>query len=381
MWNRVGHLVTQPSGYKAFIPLPFPIQEPLVLSSRQQISHGEAMRLIGKLDGITQLLPDHEFFLLMFLRKEASSSSQIEGTRATMVDAIESEIIPKSAQPEDVEDIIRYIAALDYGMKRMGELPISIRFIKELHHQLMRDSRSSQNPFPGEFRRTQNWIGGTSPAYATFVPPPPHEVVTAMGDIEKFIHEKEGTYPPLIKAALIHSQFETIHPFTDGNGRTGRLLVTMFLWKEKLLNLPLLYLSDFFKRHQEVYYSCLQSYHSDPSQVGRWIDFFLEGVISTASSSISIAKEITRLREQDISKIHKLGKTAAGSAMEVLRNLYRLPIVSVSKIQEWTKVKSRSGAQGIIDRLVDLGILSLRHPSKYFGRTYEYRAYLDAFRK
>ena len=381
MWQRIGHLVQQPNGYKAFIPLPFPPKEPFHLSPHLEVRHGEAMRLIGKLDGISELLPDKDFFLLMFVRKEAASSSQIEGTQATMVDAIEAEVIPQSAQAKDVEDIICYIRALNYGIKRFDTLPISVRFIRELHDKLMKGARSTQHPFPGDFRYTQNWIGGSSPSNAKFVPPPPHELPRALGDIEKFIHNKDDNYPPLIKAALLHAQFETIHPFTDGNGRTGRLLVTMFLWQEKLLGLPLLYLSDFFKKNQNLYYERLQAYHSDPADIDAWLDFFLEGVIATAHSSILIASSITHIREQDMAKIHKLGKTSATSAVEVLRNLFRQPIVDVSKIQQWTKVKTRTGAQKIIDRLVDLQILTQRNPQKNYGRTYEYSSYLQLFQK
>lgn len=379
MWQRVGRLVQQSNGYKAFIPLPFPPPEPLQLSQSLTVRHGEAMRLIGKLDGISQLLPDKDFFLLMFVRKEAASSSQIEGTQATIVDAIEADIIPQSAQAKDVEDIMCYIRALNYGLERFDTLPISVRFMRELHDKLMRGARATQHPFPGDFRYTQNWIGGTSPSNAKFVPPPPHELPRALGDIEKFIHAKNDTYPSLVKAALLHTQFETIHPFTDGNGRTGRLLVTMFLWQEKLLELPLLYLSDFFKKNQSLYYDRLQAYHSDPAEIEAWIDFFLEGVISTANSAIQIASTITHIRENDMAKIHKLGKTAATTAVEVLRNLFRQPIIDVSKIQEWTRVRTRAGAQRIIDRLIDLEILFQRDPQKTYGRTYEYRSYLRLF--
>ncbi len=379
MWKKLGHLVQQPTGYKAFIPLPFPIQEPLQLSPRLEVLHGEAMRLIGKLDGISQLLPDQDFFLLMFVRKEAASSSQIEGTQATMIDAIEAEVLPRSVQAQDVDDILCYIRALNYGLDRSKIIPISIRLIRELHDKLMSGARTTQHPFPGDIRYTQNWIGGSSPSNATFVPPPPNEVARALGDIENFIHAKEDGYPPLIKAALIHAQFETIHPFTDGNGRTGRLLVTLFLWQKKILDLPLLYLSEFFKKNQKVYYERLQGYHSDPAHLDPWIGFFLEGVIATASSAIQIASHINRIRETDTEKIHTLGKTAASSALIVLRNLYRQPIVDASTIQKWTGVTTRRGAQKIIDRLIHLEIITLRDPKKTYGRTYEYRSYLQLF--
>ncbi len=373
----IGHLQLQPAGYKAFVPSLFPPEDPFAFSSQIELKHAQAMRLVGKLDGITQLLPDKDFFLLMFVTKEAASSSQIEGTQATMVDAIEAEIAPKSALPADVEDISYYVRALNYGIERFKTLPLSIRFIREIHDQLMKGARSTQKAFPGDFRYTQNWIGGTSPSNAKFVPPPPHEMVRAMGELEKFIHEKDN-YPPLIKAALIHAQFETIHPFVDGNGRTGRLVVTFYLWQEELLEVPLLYLSHFFKKNQDLYYSCLQGYHGNPAEIERWVDFFLDGIIETADSAIEIARNINRIREQDMAKVHKLGKTAAETAIEVLRNLYKQPIIDVKLIQKWTGF-SWAGAQKVIDRLIDLEILVLRNPEKNYGKTYEYRSYLSLF--
>ena len=223
---QIGSYQAQPAGYKAFIPFPFPPTTPITLSPEAEMKHAEAMRLLGKLDGISQLLPDKDFFLHMFVSKEATSSSQIEGTQATMVNAIEAEIVPSSTLPKDVCDIIHYMRALNYGIKRFETLPISVRFICEMHKELMDGAGSSHNPFPGEIRRSQNWIKGTSPANARFVPPPPHAISQALGDLEKFVHTKDMRFPPLIKAALIHAQFETIHPFVDGNGRTGRLLIT-----------------------------------------------------------------------------------------------------------------------------------------------------------
>lgn len=381
MWKKIGNLVQQSNGYKAFIPLAFPPEPFPPLSSNLEIKLGKAMHFIGKLDGISQLLPDKDLFLFMFVRKEATSSSQIEGTQATIANAIEAEVLPKFAQAPDVEDILYYIRALNYGIERFQTLPISVRFIRELHGQLMDGARATQHAFPGDFRYTQNWIGGTNPSNARFVPPPPSEVPRCLGDLEKFIHAKNDGLPPLIKAALIHAQFETIHPFTDGNGRTGRLLITMFLWQEKLLELPLLYLSDFIKKHQSLYYERLQGYHSDPAQIELWLDFFLEGIIATANSAIQIASGIVSIRENDMRKIHKLGKTSATTAVEILRNLFKQPIVDVAKIQEWTKIKTRAGAQRVIDRFINMGILAQRDLSKNYGRTYEYRSYLQLFEK
>lgn len=380
MWKKTGHLVAQSEGYSAFIPLPFPQKEDrLKLPPSLEIKHGEAMRLIGKLDGISHLLPDVNFFLLMFERREAASSSQIEGTQATLIDAIEAEVLPKEAQAYDVSDITCYIRALNYGMKRLDTLPLSIRFIRELHQELMKDGRATQRAFPGEFRYTQNWIGGTSPSKARFVPPPPYEVARAMGDIELFLHDKTESYPPLLQAALLHAQFETVHPFTDGNGRTGRLLVTLFLWKERLLEYPLLYLSEFFRQNQSAYYDRLQAYHSEQADIEGWISFFLDGIITTSQSAITLASDINALREKDMTKAHTLGKVAAASAVEVLRHLYRQPIVDVATVQEWAKMSTRTGAQKVIDRLVDLHILVPQKKEKTYGKTYEYSAYLKLF--
>jgi Fic family protein len=380
MWKQLGHFVQQPQGYKAFIPHSFPIKEPLEFPPSLNHLHADAMRLLGKLDGISQLLPDKDFFLMMFVRKEAASSSQIEGTQATMIDVIESELTSHVNGANDVEDITGYIRALNYGLERFATLPLSVRFIREIHEELMTKARSTQHAFPGYFRTSQNWIGGTSPSNASFVPPPPHELPRVLGDLENFIHSKEDNFPPLIKAALLHAQFETIHPFTDGNGRTGRLLVTLFIWHEKLLDLPLLYLSDFFKKNQDAYYQHLQAYHNEPTDIGGWIGFFLKGVIETSKSAIEIASNINRIRERDMITIHKLGKSSAAMSIEILRNLYRQPIVDIAKIQEWTGAKTRSGAQIIINRLINLGILAQRNPEKTYGRTYEYRAYLDLFK-
>lgn len=376
----IGHFQMQPSGYKAFIPLPFPPNDLITFSPNLEIKHSEAMRLIGKLDGITQLLPDKDFFLLMFVRKESASSSQIEGTEATMVDAIEAEIMPRTALPQDVGDIIHYIRALNYGLNRFETLPMSVRLILEIHAELMKGARNSQYPFPGEIRRSQNWIRGTSPSNARFVPPPPNVVTEALSDLEKFIHAKEDKYSPLIKAALIHAQFETIHPFVDGNGRAGRLLITMFLWKEKLLDIPILYLSEFFKKHQSHYFDLLQGYHSNPSDIESWVDFFLEGVIETATSAIDLVRNINEIRERDMAKVHKLGRSSAENAVEMLRKLYSQPIVDLAKVQEWTGF-TRAGAQKVIDRLMDLEILFQKEPHVSYGRMYEYRSYLQLFDK
>lgn len=376
---KIGENKLQKEGYNAFIPYPFPPKDGLICDTKIIKKASEATRLLGKLDGITKLLPDADFFLLMYLRKDAASSSQIEGTVATMVDAIEAEVQTGSSIPQDVDDILHYIKALNYGIKRVEEenFPISLRFICELHEKLMKGARSTHHAYPGEFRRTQNWIGGTTPSNAKFVPPPVIEMNRSLSDLENFIHKDESVLD-VIKAALIHAQFETIHPFTDGNGRTGRMLITFYLWKVGLLEKPVLFLSSYFKKHQDLYYQKLNGYHSDTSNVLEWVDFFIDGVMEIAHEAIEIVQKITTLREKDILKIQKLGKRASESAALVLPKLYEQPIITVSTVQKWTGF-TRAGAQTVIDRFMEMGILSQKVIDKKYGQSYIYNEYINIF--
>lgn len=374
---QIGETKQQPDGYKAFIPNKFPPGSGFDCSRELVLKHSEAERLLGKLDGITQLLPDVDFFLLMYVRKDAASSSQIEGTQATMIDAIEAESKTAEKLPKDVDDILHYIKALNYGLDRLKEFPLSLRFVRELHKVLMEGARSSHHSDPGEFRRSQNWIGGTTPSNARFVPPPPHEMQRALNDFENFLQAKDDVLP-LFKVALIHSQFETIHPFLDGNGRTGRLLITMYLWLHGLLERPVLFLSSYFKKHQQLYYDRLDGYHN--GQVELWIDFVLDGIVETAQQATITAKNITALREEDLNKVMTLGKTAAESGVLVLRRLFALPIVNVNTVSEWTGF-TRQGAQRVIERFVELGILEQKDKTEKYGRSFIYRRYVEAFLK
>jgi len=374
---EIGRDLEQPSGFKAFIPAPFPPGDNIKLPRNIAARHTEAVRLLGKLDGITELLPDKDWFLIMFIRKDASSSSQIEGTSATLMDVIEKQNVePRTTLPEDADDIIHYINALNYGIERAKDFPLSLRFIRELHKKLMTKARGTQFSYPGEFRTSQNWIGGTRPDNARFVPPPVHEMNQALNDLERFIHS-EDDYLPLIKAALLHSQFETIHPFTDGNGRTGRMLIAMFLWYKKLLEMPVLYLSSFFRKHQQLYYERLDAYHS--GKVFEWIDFFLEGIIYTANSAIETCAGITKLRERDMRKIQSLGKTSAESSLTILQNLYRMPIVGIADIVKWTGYTSRGGYKAI-NRLINMSILNpLIKGDNIYGQKWIYTDYMKLF--
>lgn len=375
--SKIGENKKQPEGFNAFIPSPFPPKGGFDFPAKIIKKNDEATRLLGKLDGITKLLPDADFFLLMYLRKDAASSSQIEGTQATMIDAIEAEANVNTNVPEDVDDILHYIKALHYGMKRVADdnFPVTLRFVRELHKKLMHEARATHFSDPGEFRKSQNWIGGTRPDNARFVPPPVIDMHNALNDLEVFMHADDTTLT-LLKAALLHAQFETIHPFLDGNGRTGRMIITFYLWKEGYLEKPVLFLSSYFKKYQKVYYEKLFGYHN--GKVSEWADFFLDGVIEIAQEAIDIVGKITVLREKDMAKIHTLGKRASESAALVLPKLYGQPIVNVATVQKWTGF-TRAGTQTVINRFIDKGILVPKDKDKKYGQSYIYKNYTDIF--
>ena len=374
---QLGIMGRQAEGFNAFIPGTFPPKDGFIFDAKILKKNNEATRLLGKLDGITRLLPDVDFFLLMYLRKDAAASSQIEGTRATMIDAIEAEVGIDSNISTDVDDILHYIQALNYGMKRVKEanFPMSLRFVRELHRELMDSARASHFADPGEFRKSQNWIGGTRPDNAHFVPPPVPDMNRSLDDLERYMHSDDTT-PTVIRSGILHAQFETIHPFLDGNGRTGRMLITFYLWKEGFLDKPVLFLSSYFRKHQKIYYEKLSGYHD--GYVSDWVEFFLDGVIEIADEAINIVSEITVLRDEDMAKIQTLSKRASESAMNVLPRLYGQPIVSTALVQQWTGF-TRAGAQSVIDRFIDLGILVPRHKNKKYGQSYMYNSYLGLF--
>lgn len=373
----IGTNVQQPQGFKAFIPADFPPVDTVTLNPGLAAKHTEAIRLLGKLDGITTLLPDKDWFLTMFIRKDASSSSQIEGTNATMMDAIERENIePSTNIPADVDDILHYIEALNYGLQRIKTFPFTLRFIRELHEHLMTDARTTHPAYPGEFRTKQNWISGTRPDNAKYVPPPVTDMHRALGQLENFIHADDA-FLPLVKAGFLHAQFETIHPFNDGNGRTGRMLITMFLWHNGLLEMPILYLSSYFKKHQEVYYQRLNGYHN--GEVMEWLDFFLDGIIETAQSAIHTCAEITKLRERDIAKVMQLNRTASEATIKVLENLYKMPIAGIADVVKWTDYTERGG-YNVIERLVKMNVLvPIKSGDAVYGQKWAYKDYLDLF--
>ncbi|KKS22185.1 MAG: Filamentation induced by cAMP protein Fic [Candidatus Roizmanbacteria bacterium GW2011_GWC2_41_7] len=374
---QIGRYIEQKEGYRTFTPFDFPPKSGFVISPKLHKKHEEAIRLVGKLDGITRLLPDKNFFLLMFIKKDAAYSSQIEGTKATFQDAVAAPVTEeKSQRHPDVDDIVHYVDAVNYGIERTKTLPISLRLIREIHLRLMTKARSTQHAYPGEFRRSQNWIGGKTPTDASFVPPAPLDMQKSLDNLEKFVHTTDE-YPSLVKTGLIHAQFETIHPFTDGNGRTGRMLIAMYIHHAGLLELPVLYLSSYFKRYQKLYYQKLQDYHDENAQVDAWLEFFLEGVAEIANSSIETCAKITVLRDSDFAKMQKLGKKSAESTLEIIRKLFGQPIVGVAEIMKWTSF-SPQGAYNVIKRLENLKILEPLGDAVY-GQKYIYADYYEIF--
>ncbi len=374
MANLIGKSLPQPEGYKAFVPENLCDIEFLFAPETVKSAHNATLA-VGRLDGISRLLPDIDFFLFMYIRKDATHSSNIEGTQATLIESLEREAEVSSDLPDDVSDIAQYIKAMNKGLESLEQLPISNRFIRLLHRELMEGGRQSHFSDPGNFRVSQNWIGGKNPQEAVFVPPPPSEVIGAMGNLEEFIHRRDNI-PPIIKAGIIHAHFEMIHPFLDGNGRTGRLLITFFLHKERLLEKPILFLSSYFMKHRSDYYDCLLAYHGGDCQ--KWIGFFLDGVTETAGESIKTADKIVKIRERDMKKISGLSKKASETALKVYPNLFKLPILNVAKVMKWGGL-TRAGAQSVVNRFVDMGILKPRDPDKTYGRSYVYEEYLRVF--
>jgi Fic family protein len=333
----------------------------------------DASRAIGHLDGVTSILPDTSLFLYMYVRKEALLSSQIEGTQSSLSDLLlfESNEAP-GAPLGDVLEVSNYVAAMDHGLVRLREgFPLSAHLIREIHGILLSKGRGAAKQ-PGEFRRSQNWIGGTRPGNAAFVPPPPNEVPALMSDLEKFIHAETPEIPPLLKAGLIHVQFETIHPFLDGNGRLGRLLITLFLCASGILKEPLPYLSLFFKLHRSHYYDLLLQVRQKGDWES-WLAFFLEGVMETSLQASGAAREVLALFEADRRRIDALGRASA-SALRVHELFQAKPIVSVAAAADRLAISPPTIRKSIA-HLLDLDILR-ETTGKQRGRLFVYDAYL-----
>jgi Fic family protein len=329
--KRLGNYVTSAvagESYKAFIPPALPPNPSLQLNEGHFDLMERANRALGRLDGVSALLPDTSLFRYFYVRKEALLSSQIEGTRSSFSDLLlfENKETP-SVPVEDVQEVSSYVAAVNHGLKRIrGGFPLSMRLIREIHEILLSKGRGADKA-PGQFRRSQNWVGGTRPGNAHYVPPPHENVAELMGDLEKFLHNQPVRMPLLFKAALAHVQFETIHPFLDGNGRVGRLLITLLLCTEGALSEPILYLSLYFKTRRREYYELLQRVRTE-GVWEKWLEFFLAGVLETSEQATASAKSILKLFEKDRVRIETLGRPA-GSALRVHQFMQSKPIISV----------------------------------------------------
>ena len=312
---------------RAFIPDPLPPKPPIEWTPELREKFDQALLALGRLDSMSIFLPDISLFLYMYVRKEAVLSSMIEGTQSSLSDLLLFELEAEPGVPlDDVREVSNYVAALEHGLKRLADgFPLSLRLIKEMHGVLLSKGRGAGQT-PGEFRRTQNWIGGTRPGNAVFVPPPAVEVLECMGKLELFLHDQPESTPALIKAALAHVQFETIHPFLDGNGRLGRLLITLLLCEQEVIREPMLYLSLYFKTHRQYYYELLNDVRLNGTWEA-WLDFFAEAVIVTAAQAVDTTKRLVDLTEKDRDKISGLGRVAA-STLRVHRALMERPVTT-----------------------------------------------------
>lgn len=316
----------------------------------------KANRALGRLDGVTILLPDPSLFIYFYVRKEALLSSQIEGTQSSFSDLLlfENDQKPK-ASIDEVLEVTNYIAAMNYGLERLrrDDFPLSLRLLREIHGVLLAKGRGSQKG-PGEFRRSQNWIGGSRPGLARYVPPPPEYLMDCLDNLEKFLQDIPSRTPVLIKAALAHVQFETIHPFLDGNGRLGRLLITLLLCSEDVLSEPLLYLSLYFKTNREEYYRHLQQVRTE-GKWREWLRFFMQGVYETSRQATETAKAILRRFDEDRKKIESLGRLS-GTALRVHQYIQRRPMLTVANVSHELEV-THPTARSAVNALIELGLL------------------------
>ena len=375
--TRAGRYITQPTGYRAFMPAPLPPQPALALGGELQRLLSAADRALGRLDGSVLTLPNPDLFVFMYVRKEAVLSSQIEGTQSSLHDLLAAEAkLFEQTLPRDVDEVINYVRAMNRGLARLAELRVSVRLIREIHAELMRGLRGGRLQ-PGELRTSQNWIGpaGCTLATATFVPPPHHEVPAALGDLETFLYAHDEL-PPLVKIALAHVQFETIHPFLDGNGRVGRLLIAVLLTERGLLQKPVLYLSRYFKQHRQAYYEHLQAVRTRGAWEP-WLAFFLRGVIEVAAEAAETARRILQLREQHRTAITTHLGRAAGNGHKVLESLFDRPIVAVNDVQKMTGT-TYAAANSLVSRLVKLGVLS-EMTGYARNRRFRYAPYIALF--
>jgi Fic family protein len=375
--TRAGRYVRQPAGYRAFLPAPLPPEPPVALGGELQGLLSSADRALGRLDGSVSTLPNPDLFVFMYVRKEAVLSSQIEGTQSSLQDLLAAEArLFDLDLPRDVDEVVNYVRAMNHGLARLAELPVSVGLVREIHAELLRGVRGSRL-LPGELRTSQNWIGapGSTLSTAAFVPPPPHLVPEALGSLERFLHARDDL-PPLVRIALAHVQFETIHPFLDGNGRVGRLLITFLLTERGVLHKPVLYLSHFLRQHRQAYYDHLQAVR-DHGAWEAWLAFFLRGVIEVAGEAAETARRILQMREEHRAAITAHLGRAAGNGHRVLESLFDRPIVSVKDVRAVTGT-TYAAANTLVARLVRLGVLS-EMTGYSRNRRFRYAPYIALF--
>ncbi len=375
--ERAGAFRRQPAGHTAFVPAPFPPAD-LNTEGLQELLERATLAL-GRLVGAAEILPDPDLFVYMYVRREAVLSSQIEGTEASLVDLLEWEAqMERVERRVDVREITNYIDALRYGLERVHELPLSLRLIREIHERLMTGVRGGEAAkTPGEFRRSQNWIGGPTPQTARFVPPPVDEMHRCLQELEGFLHE-DSDLPTLVRVGLAHAQFETIHPFLDGNGRIGRLLVTFFLVHEEVLREPILYLSIFFKRHRQDYYDRLQAIR-EKGEWEEWLAFFLEGVAEVSNEATVTARRIVQLREEERARMGQDLGRRAGVGLQLLEHLFRNPVVNVKRVEEVTGL-SQPAANALTNAMEEIGVLREMTGKKSY-RVFGFDRYLQLFQE
>jgi len=359
---------------QAFVPAPLPPRPPIDWSPELRSKFDQALLALGRLDSVSTLLPHTSLFLYMYVRKEAVLSSMIEGTQSSLSDLLLFELDQEPGVPlDDVREVSNYVAALDHGLRLLEEgLPLSLRLFREIHGVLLTKGRGS-NQTPGEFRRSQNWIGGTRPGNAAFVPPPAEDVLKCMSKLELFLHDQPEPTPVLLKAALAHVQFETIHPFLDGNGRLGRLLIALLLCEQKVLREPMLYLSLYFKTHRQYYYELLNNVRMTGDWEA-WLDFFAEAVIVTATQAVETAQLLLNLSNQDRDKISGLGRAAA-STLQVHRALMEHPIATSGSLVEKTGITPAT-VNKALGHLEQLGIVKELTAQKR-NRLFSYAGYIE----
>lgn len=371
--NRAGYFM-KGNGYESFVPAKLPPDPPIEFDAEMQNLLSSADRKLGRLDGITQILPNPDLFVAMYVVKEAVLSSQIEGTQASLADVINADSrLLEDKKVNDITETINYVQAMNWGLSRLADFPLSLRLIRDIHKKLLQNTRGSHRN-SGEFRSSQNWIGpaGCTLKNATFVPPTVPEMEKALADLETFLYE-EDFIPPVVKIALIHAQFETIHPFLDGNGRMGRLLITFWLCQQEILASPLLYLSYYFKLHRTEYYDRLMDVRKKGNWE-EWIKFFLRGVSETADESTSSAKEILQLQKHYSEVLNSLdGNT--NNYQKLLNKLFELPRIQRTDVVEWLGVTNPTAGH-ILEVFCQSGILTDMTPEKARNKTYAFSEYI-----